>query len=292
MTKHNWVPAHVVEIVTPKKYVLNGLWFGPKKPKTAIIFLHGLTASAFSMRHLVHELVDPSTSVLTFNNRGFEKITEIKKGRGESAKWVSAGAAHEVFTECVDDIQGAVNTAKRSDAKNIFVIGHSTGAQKAVYWAFKNGRGVHGLILLGPLSDYASVMRDGKRGKLRVAQALSRKLVRAERGHELLPRKMTGWLPLDAQRFLSLNTPDSVEQSIFSYFDPKKKPSMLKSVRLPILSIFAGRDEHADRPAQQIATWLEKHIRNGNVVIIPRVKHSFRGGEKAVAREIRRFMER
>ena len=44
------IPAYVVQITTPKNYILNGLWFGPKRPEKVVIFMHGLTGSAFSMR--------------------------------------------------------------------------------------------------------------------------------------------------------------------------------------------------------------------------------------------------
>ncbi len=37
----------VVEIYTPNKYQLNGLWFGPMIAKTGYIFIHGLSSSAF-----------------------------------------------------------------------------------------------------------------------------------------------------------------------------------------------------------------------------------------------------
>ena len=70
-------PAFVVEIVTPKKFVLKGLWFKPKKPKQAIVFVHGLGGSAFSMLPTVSKLVDAQTAVLTFNNRGHDVVSGL-----------------------------------------------------------------------------------------------------------------------------------------------------------------------------------------------------------------------
>lgn len=285
-------PCHVVEIVTPKRYVLNGLWFGPKKPKQAFIFIHGLTGSAFSMERVVDVFVDPKTAVLTFNNRGFEKVAEIKrKNRGKS-EWVRAGATYESFTECADDIQGAINFARRQGVKDIYLAGHSTGCQKACYWASrqKGSRVVKGIILFGPLSDYASAIHEDRGGKLKKAVAYARKLVRAGKPHELMPEKLGPWFLCDAQRFLSLYTPDSAEE-IFTYAQPKKNPRTLNAVRIPTLVMLAGADEHGDRPPQKIAEWFEKHLKNGKTLIVPRVKHSFRGAEKEVARTIREWMK-
>lgn len=285
-------PCHAVEIVTPKKYLLNGLWFGPRRPKNIVIFIHGLTASAFSMKRVVAALVGKDTGVLTFNNRGFEKITEIKRKRGHKTEWIRAGATHEIFTECADDIQGAVNLARRMGAKRIYLAGHSTGCQKAVYWATKkSARGVKGIILFGPLSDYAGALKDYPKKKLARAVVHARKLVRAGKPHEFMPKELGPWFVCDAQRFLSLYTPDSAEE-IFTYVQPAKNPRLLKKVRVPVLTLLAGADEHGDRPAKEIAAWFEKYLRKGKVVIVPHVKHSFRGGERVVAREVRRFMLR
>ena len=284
-------PCFHMEITTPKKIVLNGLWFGPKKPKWVIVFIHGLTASAFSMKRVVETLMDSQTAVVTFNNRGFEKIVEIKRIKGKEKVWVRAGATHEVFTECADDIQGAINFVKKAGVKNVYLAGHSTGCQKAYYWASKNKkvRSVKGIILFGPLSDYAIAVEYDKRGKLAKSVAYARRLVRAGKAHELMPEKLGMWFPCDAQRFLSLNTPDSSED-IFPYGQPDRNPRAFTSVKIPTLVLLSGNEEHTKKPAREIAAWFEKYLYTGEVVIVPKVGHSFKGGEKLVARVIRKFL--
>ena len=96
----------------------------------------------------------------------------------------------------------------------------------------------------------------------------------------------------DAQRFLSLYTPDSVEE-MFTYAQPKKNPRIFKSVRIPTLVVLAGEDEFADRPADEIAAWFQNHSRSKRFqsVIIPGVQHGFRGAERQVAQEIKKFIE-
>lgn len=285
-------PCFHIEIVTPKRFVLNGLWFGPKKPKRVIVFVHGLTASLFSMRHIVDELVDSQTAVVTFNNRGFEKITEIKRIKGRGKVWAQAGATHEVFTECADDIQGAINLVKKMRVKRVYLAGHSTGCQKAFYWASKNKkeRSVKGIILLGPLSDYAIAVEYDKAGKLAKSVAYARSLVRAGTPHQLMPEKLGMWFPCDAQRFLSLNTPESLED-IFPYGQPMKNPRAFKGVKIPTLVLLSGNEEHTKKPAEEIASWFEEHLYTGEVAVIPKVGHGFKGGEKSVATHIHRFIE-
>lgn len=284
------LPCHVVLITTPKKFLLRGLWFGPRKPRRVIVFVHGLGGSAFSIHHVITRLLGERTAVLAFNNRGHDKISRLtRKGKKQAGKMLLGGAAHEVFTDCVDDIQGAINFARRQGARDIFLAGHSTGCQKSVYWAYKKrGRGVKGIVLLAPVSDFAAEMK--RQGKKRIARAASaaRALVRRGKKHALLSEGL--WHEtLDAQRFLSLYTPESVEE-IFSYAQPHKIPRVLRSVRVPILVLWAGKDEFSDRPAKKVTPWFEKHLQNGRVVVVPRAGHGFRGKEKVVAREIRRFI--
>ena len=56
-------------------------------------------------------LINDSTMALFFCNRGHDKITSVKK-LNRSVKGYEmelAGGAHELFTDCVDDIQGAID---------------------------------------------------------------------------------------------------------------------------------------------------------------------------------------
>ena len=285
-------PCYAVELVTPKEYLLRGLWFGPKRAKRVIVFVHGLSGSAFSMKNVLELLVDKKTAVLTFNNRGFEIVSTLRTKRKEKeSERLKGGAAHEVFTECVDDITGAIRFAKSKRAKEIFLAGHSTGCQKSIYWASRTkARGVKGIILLAPVSDWAGEMKRQGAAKVARAMTVARTLLRRGKKHELLPSGL--WHEtLDAQRFLSLYDPDSVEE-IFSYGQPQKNPRALKSVRVPILVLWAARDQFSDRPAERVREWFEKHMQSGEAAIIPRVRHGFLGAERKVVQTIRQWMKK
>ncbi|HEY4516406.1 MAG TPA: alpha/beta fold hydrolase [Candidatus Paceibacterota bacterium] len=287
-------PCFAVEFETPKKYILRGLWFGPparrggKKPRRTVLWVHGLGSSAFSMHHVTKSLLNKNTGVLTFNNRGHDIVSKTHCSVGK--RGILGGTAHEKFTDCVDDIQGAINFARKQGVKNIYLAGHSTGCQKSIYWAYrKKSRVVKGIILLAPISDWSAEMHLQGKKKIDRATKIARQMVQRGKKHELLPPGL--WhQALDAQRFLSLCTPDSVEE-IFSYAQPNKNPRTLRSVRKPLLVLLAEKDEYADRPAKEIAAWFEKNLTNKHkVVIISGVKHSFKGAEKRVAKAIKEFI--
>lgn len=282
-------PCHVVQFTTPKGYLLNGLWFGPKKPKRAIVWVHGLGSTMFSKLGIAEMLAKGDTAVLMFNNRGHDVISRLSR-RGKKKTSILGGTAHEVFTDSLDDIQGAVNFARRQRGKQVFLAGHSTGCQKSVFWASKKKTtGVEGIILLAPVDDWSAERKLRGKKKLERAVAVARALVRAGKKSALLPAGV--WYEvLDAQRFLSLYTPDSVE-SMFCYTQSDKRPKILESVRLPILMLWAERDEFSSLPAKKVQDWFAEHLKVGDkIAIIPRVGHGFKGGEKRVAGEIRRFI--
>ena len=289
--------CYAIEIITPKKILLRGLWFGPKRPKQVLVWVHGLGSSMFSMQTLATNFVDTKTAVLMFNNRGHDKISRLARANEKKIKKTHlAGAAHEVFTDCVDDIQGAVNFAKRQGVKNMYLAGHSTGCQKAIYWASRNppagggGRGVKGIILLGAVSDLAAGTKLQGKQKIARTAAVARSLVARGKRHQLLPPGLWHEV-LDAQRFLSLYTPDGVEE-IFSYTQPTKNARTLKSVRIPVLVLWAEKEEFSNQPAREVGEWFKKHTQKGKIIILPRTGHLFRGAERRVVREVRQWMKK
>ncbi len=286
-------PCNILKIITPKKIQLHGLWLGPAKPRRVLVFVHGLGGSAFDT-WLAEHWVDTQTAVVTFSNRGHDKVAKIRQLDNTKKGYhsVLGGVSHEVFEDCVDDIAGVVESVRKMGVKEIYLAGHSTGCQKSVYYASKKkDTVVKGLILLAPISDYAGAIKFYDKKILAKAIKAAMALVAKGAPHELLPSAV--WPDrMDAQRFLSLYTPDSVEE-VFSYAQPKKNPRVLKSVLLPILSIFAEEDEYADRPAEEIKNWFAQSAKSVKLetVIVPNALHGFQGKEKAVAEAIKLWIK-
>lgn len=281
-------PAYHVQIATPKRVVLEGLWLGPAKAKRAVIWIHGLGSTMFSKLSIAEKLINRDTAVLAFNNRGHDKVASFSRG----SKRLIGGSAHEIFTDCIDDIEGAIRAAKELDAKEIFLAGHSTGCQKSMYWAAKRGKGVTGIILLAPISDYAAEVKLSGKKKLEAGIRVATRMVKAGREREMVPTGSIDWyLMADAQRFLSLYSGESAEE-IFTYWAPDSDPKTLHAVKLPILAIIAERDEYRDRPARKMEAWFAEHLKVGDqVIIVPKVGHSFKGAEKAIAKHMHKFMK-
>lgn len=289
-------PVRVINIVTPKKFVLNGLWFGPESPLEIIIFIHGLGGNVFSSHKLISPLASSKTAVVTFSNRGHDQISSIKKVDDRKKKGysrITAGESMEIFTDCVDDIQGVVNYVLLVSPKAaIYLAGHSTGCQKSAYYLSRPGKQkfIKGVILLAPMSDYAAMLKSDKNGNLKPAVNFAKDLVNKNQPQDLLPQEI--WPDMvSAQRFLSLATPESREE-IFSYAVPDKTPDTFRKIKIPELIILAEKDEYRDRPIKKIADWFEKKSKSKklSVNIIPSSPHNFYKYEPQVLTLIKNFI--
>jgi hypothetical protein len=95
---------------------------------------------------------------------------------------------------------------------------------------------------------------------------------------------------LDAQRFLSLYTPESVEE-IFTYASGKD-PKILRQAGKPLLTILAAEDEFCDRPIKEIADWFKENMvgKKCETKIIKESFHNFSGHESKINRFIKNWI--
>ncbi len=284
-----------LQFLTPKKCILNGLWYGGRKPERAIVFIHGLGSSAFAHHDYLAPLAGPRTAVIFFSNRGHDQVSRIRQASSPATikrRPLLAGAAREVFAECADDIEGVVDTLRTKRVNKIYLVGHSTGCQKSVYYLAKgrSSKSVRGAVLLCPVSDYASIRKFTDPRLLRRAQAVARKLARSGKGHCYLPSELWPEL-IDAQRFVSLYTPDGAEE-LFPYAQPHKAPKLLREIRVPLHVVLAGSDEYHDRSTEEIAAWFSANLRSvrRSVSVVPGAGHGFKGYENRVVNEVRDWL--
>jgi len=270
---------------------LQGLLSMPKRAKGVCIFLHGLTSDALSETGTKHAepLHKAGYGMFTINTRGAGIVSSFEKQSPRKPKeftYTTIGTAYENFTECVHDIQGAIDFLKTKQHKHIFLIGSSTGCQKIIYYLAQNNHHKHvsGAILLAPLSDYAVYLQ--KHGKeLAAMTLLAKTFIKNRKGDTFMPGEMTDFL-LTAKRFYSLTSPKSAEE-IFTYASTRK-PKTLQQVKTPMLTVIGDSDEYLDRPALELVEWFETHIssKKSRVEWIEGANHGFDGKEKQLGKTI------
>ncbi|MFA6513934.1 MAG: alpha/beta fold hydrolase [Patescibacteria group bacterium] len=288
--------ARVIKIITPKNIALHGFIFSSKRVKTIYIFLHGLSGNLFSRIALAEKMVADGATVMVFNNRGFGLINQFRKinpRQPDEYESLVIGQAHEVFEDCVDDIDGAINTALNLGYKKVILVGHSTGCNKAAYYlSQKNPTCITGAILLAPMSDYADGIKFTDPKIFNRALKEAKRLIAAGKPGALLPADY--WSrPIDAQRFISLFTPESKEE-MFSYAVPDKKPIILQKIKKPFLVVLAGEDQFTDRPMKDVFAWFKKALigKQAGPLMIKKSLHSFTGYEAKVKNIIFDFVKK
>jgi alpha-beta hydrolase superfamily lysophospholipase len=284
------IPVLLTQIKTRDDVRLDGIFVKPvRKGKTALIWLHGLTSYFHSSKTLIHELSSrcqkAGIGYLKFDTRGHDLIT-----RG-SGKHVLLGTLFEKFEDCIYDIRAMIVYAKRLGYKNIVLAGHSTGANKAVYYLYKTrDKSVKGVVLIGGINDIAAEKkRVGKKEFERIIR-ITNKLYRKDPASFFWSR---GFL-YTARRSMSLHTPESPED-VFPYYNLKARWKELKSIRAPLAVILGSRDEYLDRPAKELIEIFHKNAtrtKHFDSVIIKGAGHSFTKKEKELAKTIVRWINR
>ena len=280
---------YIAEMKTKDGLLNQGLFSKPEKPgKRAVLWMHGLSAAFYNDIDLYEAVANACNKegwgFAIFNNRGHDLIAGIRKYDGAGINgysYLQAGAGQEIFEESVLDIDGGINFLVEQGYSEIVVVGHSTGANKTCYFAgTQNNPHVVGVVLSGPLSDRLDPeVSSEKREK---CLAYMHKLITGGKGDELL----LGYhfFPMTPKRYISLFEPGSSEDT-FDYGDKNPKMTYFSKITLPLLVIFPGNDEYADRPISDIKKIFDAHA-GGKLyksVIIPGAVHKLHDKEKEAA---------
>src|SRR4029453_6445522 len=191
------VPVSLVRLKTRDGVWLDGVVTEPKRrPRTALVLVHGL-GSVFSAaptlsRELSTRLNAAAIGYFKFNTRGHHIVP---RGRARPA-----GAAYERFVDCVEDIRTVLAFARQCGYRRVVLAGHSTGANKVLFYASRpRDRRVVGIILLGPVSDVGAEAKRLGRRELRRRVAAAERIARRD-PQGLVPRAWGYW---SARRYIS-----------------------------------------------------------------------------------------
>ena len=114
---------------------LNGILYkSEKQTKKVLISIHGMVTNCLKPRDemIAKKVNSENIDFLTFNNRGHDIVSYIKKEN--ELKHELAGTAYEEISECYEDILGAINYVLENNYDEIYLMGHSLGSTKSVYF--------------------------------------------------------------------------------------------------------------------------------------------------------------
>ncbi len=276
----------LAEVEAADGVLLQGLVSDTRRRRLAVIYIHGLGGDFYGSPAKANAMAEECSAsgfgFLSFNNRGNGLLSSVRKRKSPKGfRYVDSGRCYERFEDCVLDIEAVVKEAKRRGFRKIALVGHSTGANKAVHYLSRSpDRSVACAVLTGPLSDVPLLQHDSGKN-YRHLVSLAKRMAAGGKGHELMPQGTPLW-PLSAHRFLSLAVAGSAED-VFQYHMKRPSYRALKRVRVPVLALMGGEDEYALMSPDSILESFREANPRFESAIIEGASHSFTGQEELLA---------
>jgi pimeloyl-ACP methyl ester carboxylesterase len=277
---------HVEEIVYTSSedgHHLAGVSIRPVDGSSAgpvVICIHGDTANFYLPTYVLmgRALATRGFPFLSCNTRGHDigaaqLPQDLVGGVADIIGMGSGGMIWERFGDTPLDLGAWISFAVEREAERVVLLGHSTGAEKAIYYqAVRHDPRVLGLIAMSPGEGpwYADPER----------VALAEQMVAEERGENLLPGEdgaPTWWLQSAAHYLDNVGIQAHVLSS-------DARPPWISSVRCPLL-VLAGGNEAEVNPQRAIDTVRRNAHASKRVEtqVIDGADHLYRGCEQEVA---------
>lgn len=301
----------LVSFVATDNVELPGLIYAPPKPTTKVaVWLHGMSSSVFYaptfMNALGESLTDKNIALMTFNNRGAYNSKSLRiadETLPEEDSRYPGGAHFELISDCVKDIDGAVDFLRERNFSEFYLLGHSTGANKiCAYHVRAKVNPFSKYVLAGPGDD--SGLYFEALGTKRFWKALNyaARAVTNDNPLHIMP-KYTGMYPFSVQSAWDILNPEG-PYSTFPFYEYAterlgKKPLFeeYQKIDKPTLVIFGDQDEYATTAggADKALDIMIKHTSNSmlkqiDFQLVPDADHSFHDAETAFAGQVSEWL--
>jgi pimeloyl-ACP methyl ester carboxylesterase len=215
-------------------------------PRLGVIHIHGLAGNFYENRfidNVAASVVGRGLGFLTVNTRGRDYLSDFICEQPDGTKtYLQIGGIHEIFDDCLADIEAWLGFLRTRGVDRIILQGHSHGALKVTYYLHeRRDPGIAGLILLSPSDDFGC-----QRARLgeRFDEALdtARRMVREDRGRGLMPDGYFHY-PVSASTYLDIFDRGS-KLKIFNLSRTDTGDfKELESIEVPVLALVGSVDE-------------------------------------------------
>jgi pimeloyl-ACP methyl ester carboxylesterase len=248
-----------VSLLATDKVKLPGLLYQPdgRAVKKAAVWLHGMGDNgAFynpkRINALGAALSKSGIALLAFNNRGAHNRKGLHiadETLPEEDRRYQGGTHYELIADCVKDIDGAAKFLVEQGFSELYLMGHSTGANKICAYHVRAKNNLYKkYILAGPGDDIGLFFAE--LSAKRYWQALKYAAAKVDAGDRLhIMPKYTGMNPFSAQSAHDILDPDGAYNT-FPYYEARherlgKKPLFeeYRKIDRPTLVIIGADDE-------------------------------------------------
>lgn len=276
------------------------LYKAENKSKRILIVIHGMSTNCFKYRdRVIAEKINKlDIDMLSFNNRGHDLVSYIKKQVGESVKKELAGTSYEEISECYNDIVGAIEYVRKLGYEEIYILGHSLGCTKAIYTYNKLSKeeskyldNIKGVLLLSLVDIPKAIqiyLRDGFPAMVTHAKNMQKEGME----EELMP-KDAFIHPISVRTFIRYAT-DNKDIDFAKYSDDKYDFKELNNIKCPLFMRWGNNKEMIIQRAEVLCDMLKKKVNNRYLDIdyIDGANHSYDQKEEILAEQIKSFLQK
>ena len=270
-------------------------WLSNENSDIAVVHIHGMSGNGYENYFLdnLREMYSKNgISFFTIDTRGrgiissFSKENEIDSW-GEGTKL--GGSCFEIFSESIDDIQGAIDYLKTQGKSKFILQGHSLGGSKVVnYLVTKNNSEIIGAVLLAPTDMIGWANTDShhqeylKKSEEFISHGEAEELVNAQ-----------CWLdktPLSAQTYPTLCKAGTA----VDIYGERDEGALLGRIQIPTMIAYGDNDIGIVKVDGTIDKWIARvdKIKNQNtkISVIKGSAHSFKGCEVELSKNVEAFV--
>lgn len=273
--------AAITQVLTSDNiYLPCILYSGRDSSSTLFVFVHGAGSSSIVRNvSLFNEIAASLTRInidfLTFLNRGGGYITKFNTKSNDP---YLGGMAYEKIGEFEYDIAAVVRWARDNGYKKIYLLGHSTGANKlALVAEWINAQDdIVGVALIAGGDDVA-LQQAAMKDRLKIVQDKANQMILDGRGLELAPHNTLPH-PISWQSVDELIT-DGSDYDIF-HFKRGGRYKYVNNLAKPALVVYGSKDFGTIiDPAAAVSKLIAQNS-NLRGVIIEGADHNFTNYEK------------
>lgn len=271
-------------------------WLSKDDNEIAVIHIHGMSGNGYEnyfLDNLREIYAKNGISFFSIDTRGRGIISSFWKG-GEIDSWGEGtklgGSCFEIFSESIDDIQGAIDYLKAQGKSKFILQGHSLGGSKVVnYLVTQNNPDIIGAVLLAPTDMVGWANTDpNHQDNLRKSE----ELISRGKGEELVSSQC--WLdktPLSAQTYPTL----CKARTAVDIYGERASGVLLGKIEVPTLIVYGDNDIGILKIDGTIENWIERVNKIGNqnikISIVQGAAHSFKGREVELSKCVESFIK-
>ncbi|MCI8640387.1 MAG: DUF1749 domain-containing protein [Clostridia bacterium] len=276
------------------------IYHSNKESKNILISIHGMATNCLKQRdeEISKEINQDNIDMLVFNNRGHDLINYINKITPEGRKDILGGTAYEDISECYYDILGAIKYCLNKGYEKIYLMGHSLGSTKIVYFyqrllkenEEKIIEHIKGIILLS-LIDIPKALQVYLREEFPAMVTYAKNMKKEGMENQLMPEK-SFIHPISVKTFLSYSI-ENKDIDFARYSDIGYDFKEINNIKIPLFMRWGNNNEMILQKAEDLCNNLKAKIKNKKLDIgfIDGANHNYSGKEKILSEQIKKFLK-